>query len=294
MINFSQLSAVPINCYVELSNATVTGGIIRQADFKDVTIEGGTFDYLSCMGKCTISKAVAQNFSFDRFGDLAISDTVLCKLSGNGIENALADGQQLSTLTVRNGGGVTAINGRDLPLSVNTIYLVGNASAELTLNTDVFSINGAAANSYNEQTYAEGTVLHITGNNDGKEILVNQAGDPSNLKPLRITEEGLPDRTGVTGVPMSGEGMTLTSMRAWLEVRHHGRERKDTRGALHHHPGRNPVDLSSDTINPTISHCRGADHFCKCDCHRHRGRGLCWCGEHHHSGRHLPEGCLHG
>ena len=37
VINFSQLS---INCYVKLSNATVTGGIIRQADFKDVTIEG--------------------------------------------------------------------------------------------------------------------------------------------------------------------------------------------------------------------------------------------------------------
>ena len=108
VIDFSQLSAVPINCSVELSNATVTGGIIRQANFRDVTIEGGTFDYLSCMGKCTISKAVAQSFSFDRFGDLAISDTVLCNLSdGNGIENALADGQQLSTLTVRN-GGVTA------------------------------------------------------------------------------------------------------------------------------------------------------------------------------------------
>ena len=108
---------------------------------------------------------------------------------------------------MRNGGGVTAINGRDLPLSVNTIYLVGNASAELTLNTDVFSINGAAANSYNEQTYAEGTVLHITGNNDGKEILVNQAGDPSNLKPLRITEEGLPDRTGVTPHSVSEGGI---------------------------------------------------------------------------------------
>ena len=199
VINFSHLSAVPINCYVELSNATVTGGIIRQANFRDVTIEGGTFDFLSCAGKCTISKVVAQSFDFDKWNsDLAISDTVLCKLSdGTSIENALADGQQLSTLTVRN-GGVTAINGRDLPLSVNTIYLVGNASAELTLNTDVFSINGAAANSYNEQTYAEGSVLHITSNNDGKEILVNQAGDASNLKPLRITEEGLPDRTGVT------------------------------------------------------------------------------------------------
>ena len=198
VIDFSQLSAVPINCSVELSNATVTGGIIRQANFRDVTIEGGTFDYLSCMGKCTISKAVAQSFSFDRYGNLAISDTVLCNLSdGNDIGNALAVGQQLSKLTVRN-GGVTAVNGRDLPLSVNTIYLVGNASAELTLNTDVFSINGAAANSYNAMTYAEGNVLHITGNNDGKEILVNQAGDASNLKPLRITEEGLPDLTGVT------------------------------------------------------------------------------------------------
>ena len=191
-INFSQLSAVPINCAVELSNATVTGGIIRQADFEDVTIKDSTFDFLSCAGKCTISNVVAQSFSFDRSGDLAISDTVLCKLSGNGIENALADGQRLSKLTVRN-GGVTAVNGRDLPSSVNTIYLVGNASAELTLNTDVYSINGA-----NEQTYAEGNVLHITVNNDGKEILVNQPGDPSNLKPLRITEEGKPDTDGVT------------------------------------------------------------------------------------------------
>ena len=255
VINFSQLSAVPINCYVELSNATVTGGIIRQADFKDVTIEGGTFDYLSCMGKCTISKAVAQNFSFDRFGDLAISDTVLCKLSGNGIENALADGQQLSTLTVRNGGGVTAINGRDLPLSVNTIYLVGNASAELTLNTDVFSINGAAANSYNEQTYAEGTVLHITGNNDGKEILVNQAGDPSNLKPLRITEEGLPDRTGVTPHSVSEGGVTgdVYEGLGWQYAEVSGEDEDGYRTMLVlilTSPDGSPVNLTSDTINP--------------------------------------------
>ena len=255
VINFSQLSAVPINCYVELSNATVTGGIIRQADFKDVTIEGGTFDYLSCMGKCTISKAVAQNFSFDRFGDLAISDTVLCKLSGNGIENALADGQQLSTLTVRNGGGVTAINGRDLPLSVNTIYLVGNASAQLTLNTDVFSINGAAANSYNEQTYAEGTVLHITGNNDGKEILVNQAGDPSNLKPLRITEEGLPDRTGVTPHSVSEGGVTgdVYEGLGWQYAEVSGEDEDGYRTMsvlILTSPDGSPVNLTSDTINP--------------------------------------------
>ena len=251
VINFSQLSAVPINCAVELSNAIVTGGIIRQANFRDVTIEGSTFDYLSCMGKCTISKAVAQSFSFDRFGDLAISDTVLCKLSdGNDIGNALAVGQQLSKLTVRN-GGVTAINGRDLPLSVNTIYLVGNASAELTLNTDVFSINGAAANSYNDQTHAEGNVLHITGNNDGKEILVNQAGDASNLKPLRITEEGLPDLTGVTPHSVSQDGMTgdIYEGLGWqyLVVEYGYRTMSVL---ILTSPDGSPVDLTSDTINP--------------------------------------------
>ena len=252
VIDFSQLSAVPINCSVELSNATVTGGIIRQANFRDVTIEGGTFDYLSCMGKCTISKAVAQSFSFDRFGDLAISDTVLCNLSdGNGIENALADGQQLSTLTVRN-GGVTAINGRDLPLSVNTIYLVGNASAELTLNTDVFSINGAAANSYNAMTYAEGNVLHITGNNDGKEILVNQAGDASNLKPLRITEEGLPDLTGVTPHSVSQDGMTgdIYEGLGWQYLVVEDGYRTMSVLILTSPDGSSPVNLTSDTINP--------------------------------------------
>ena len=248
-INFSKLSAVPINCAVELSNATVTGGIIRQADFTDVTIKDSTFDYLTCAGKCTISNVVAQSFEWDG-GDLAISDTVLCKLSGNGIENALADGQKLSKLTVRN-GGVTAVNGRDLPSSVNTIYLVGNASAELTLNTDVYSINGAAANSYNEQTYAEGSVLHITSNNDGKEILVNQAGDASNLKPLRITEEGKPDTDGVTPHFVNQDGMTgnvyegLGWQYAVVEVGY-----RTMSVLILTSPDGSPVDLTSDTINP--------------------------------------------
>ena len=252
VINFSELSAVPINCAVELSNAIVTGGIIRQANFRDVTIEGSTFDYLYCAGKCTISKAVAQSFSFDRFGDLAISDTVLCNLSdGTSIENALAAGQKLSKLTVRN-GGVTAINGRDLPLSVNTIYLVGNASAELTLNTDVFSINGAAANSYNEQTYAEGNVLHITGNNDGEEILVNQPGDASNLKPLRITEEGLPDLNGVTPHSVSEGGVTgkVYEGLGWQYLVVEDGYRTMSGLILTSPDGSSPVNLTSDTINP--------------------------------------------
>ena len=246
---------MPINCAVKLSNATVTDGIIRQANFRDVTIEGGTFDYLYCAGKCTISNVVAQSFSFDRFGDLAISDTVLCQLSdGTSIKNALAVGQKLSKLTVRN-GGVTAINGRDLPLSVNTLYLVGNASAELTLNTDVYSINDAAANSYNEQTYAEGSVLHITGNNDGKEILVNQAGDASNLKPLRITEEGKPDLTEVTPHSVNQDGVTGNVYEGlgwqYLVVSGVVEDGYETMSALVlTSPDGSPVDLTSDTINP--------------------------------------------
>ena len=250
VIDFSKLSAVPINCAVELSNATVTGGIIRQADFTDVTIKDSTFDFLSCAGECTISNVVAQSFEWDG-GDLAISDTVLCKLSGNGIENALADGQKLSKLTVRN-GGVTAVNGRDLPSSVNTIYLVGNASAELTLNTDVFSINGAAANSYNEQTYAEGSVLHITSNNDGKEILVNQAGDASNLKPLRITEEGLPDLTEVTPHSLNQDGVTgkVYEGLGWQYLVVEDGYRTMSVLILTSPDGSSPVDLTSDTINP--------------------------------------------
>jgi len=250
VINFSHLSAVPINCYIELSNATVTGGIIRQANFKNVTIEGSTFDYLYCAGKCTISNVVAQSFEWHG-GDLAISDTVLCKLSdGTSIKNALAEGQQLSKLTVRN-GGVTAINGRDLPSSVNTIYLVGNASAELTLNTDVYSINDAAANSYNEQTYAEGSVLHITGNNDGKEILVNQAGDASNLKPLRITEEGKPDLTEVTPHYVSQDGVTgkVYEGLGWQYLVVEDGYRTMSVLILTS-PDGGPVDLTSDTINP--------------------------------------------
>ena len=250
-INFSQLSAVPINCAVELSNATVTGGIIRQADFTDVTIKDGTFDFLSCAGNCTISNVVAQSFEWHG-GDLAISDTVLCKLSdGTSIKNALAEGQRLSKLTVRN-GGVTAVNGRDLPSSVNTIYLVGNASAELTLNTDVFSINGAAANSYNEQTYAEGSVLHITSNNDGKEILVNQAGDASNLKPLRITEEGLPDLTEVTPHSLNQDGVTgkVYEGLGWQYLVVEVGYRTMSVLILTSPDGSSPVDLTSDTINP--------------------------------------------
>ena len=250
-IDFSKLSAVPINCAVELSNATVTGGIIRQADFTDVTIKDSTFDYLTCAGKCTISNVVAQSFEWDG-GDLAISDTVLCKLSGNGIENALADGQKLSKLTVRN-GGVTAVNGRDLPSSVNTIYLVGNASAALTLNTDVYSINDAAVKSYDEQTtYAEGNVLHITGKNDGKEILVNQPDDPSNLKPLRITEEGLPDRTGVTPHSLNQDGVTgdIYEGLGWQYLVVEDGYRTMSGLILTSPDGSSPVNLTSDTINP--------------------------------------------
>ena len=275
--DFSALSDGSINCYVEITNANVTGGEfgkngrltitsgkISGGTFHSVSagissingngaveITGGTFDSLFCNGSCSITNAVIQSCNFNTYGNntYTISDTVLGELP-DGIQKLLADGQQLSTLVVRN-GGVTAMNGRTLPLSTNTIYLVGAGSAELTLNTDVLSINEAPVSSYNANTSADGKVLRITGKNDGAEIFVNKSTDPSDLKPLRITEEGLPDLTGVTGVPMSGEGMTANLYEGlgwkYATMKENGR----TRAALYiTTPDGNPVDLASDTINP--------------------------------------------
>ena len=275
--DFSKLSDVPINCYVEITNANITGGEfgkngrlnitsgkISGGTFHNVSaginsingnnaveITGGTFDSLYCNGSCSIANAVIQSCNFNTYGNntYTISDTVLGELP-DGLQKLLPAGQQLSTLVVRN-GGVTAMNGRTLPLSTNTIFLVGEGSAELTLNTDVRSINDAPVSSYNTNTSADGKVLRITGNNDGAEIFVNKSTDLSDLKPLRITEEGLPDLTDVTGVPVSGEGMTANLYEGlgwkYATMKENGR----TRAALYiTTPDGNPVDLSSDTINP--------------------------------------------
>ena len=275
--DFSALSDVPINCPVEITNANITGGEfgengrltitsgkISGGTFHSVSaginsingnsaveITGGTFDSLFCNGSCSIANAVIQSCNFNTYGNntYTISDTVLGELP-DGIQKLLPAGQQLSTLVVRN-GGVTAMNGRTLPLSTNTIYLVGAGSAELTLNTDVLSINDAPVENYNANTSADGKVLRITGKNDGAKIFVNKSTDPSDLKPLRITEKGLADLTGVTGVPMSGEGMTANLYEGlgwkYATMEENGR----TRAALYiTTPDGNPVDLSSDTINP--------------------------------------------
>ena len=275
--DFSLLSDVPINCYVEITNANVTGGEfgkngrltitsgkISGGTFHSVSagissingnnaveITGGTFDSLYCNGSCSIANAVIQSCNFSTYGNntYTISDTVLGELP-DGLQKLLPAGQQLSTLVVRN-GGVTAMNGRTLPLSTNIIYLVGAGSAELTLNTDVLSINDAPVSSYNANTSADGKVLRITGKNDGAEIFVNKSTDPSDLKPLRITEEGLPDLTGVTGVPVSGEGMTanLYEGLGWKYATK--KENGRTRAALYiTTPDGNPVDLASGAINP--------------------------------------------
>ena len=276
-INFKDLSPAPISCTVQATNATVTdadfgqtgalvltsgkitGGTYHNANVGinstnrkgTVEITGGTFDFLYCNSSCSIANAVIQSVDFSTYGNntYTISDTVLGELP-DGIQKLLPAGQQLSTLVVRN-GGVTAMNGRTLPLSTNTIYLVGAGSAKLTLNTDVLSINDAPVENYNANTSADGKVLRITGKNDGAKIFVNKSTDPSDLKPLRITEEGLPDLTGVTGVPVSGEGMTANLYEGlgwkYATMKENGR----TRAALYiTTPDGNPVDLASVTSNP--------------------------------------------
>lgn len=275
--DFSARSNVPINCSVEIANVNITGGEFGQnsvltitsgkisgGSFHNVTadisstngngaveITGGTFDYLYCNGSCSISNAVIQSCYFSTYGNntYTISDTVLGELP-DGLQKLLPAGQQLSTLVVRN-GNVTAMNGRTLPLSTNTVYLVGEGSAVLTLSDDVRSINDAPVSSYNAKTSAKGNALHIFGNNDGKDILVNKSTDPSALKPLRITKNGLPDLTGVTNVPMTGEGMTI-NLYEGLGWKYATMEEDGMESASLYitTPDGNPVDLSSDTINP--------------------------------------------
>ena len=283
-IDFKELSTAPINCAVQLTNATITdaafgekgalvltsgkitGGTYPEARVGisttdgtgKVEITGGVFDSLSCYGECTISNAVILDCMFSTFFDnskFAVSDTVFGALPDD-LESALAAGQQISKLVVRN-GNVTAINGRSLTLSTNTIYLVGAGTADITLDTDVLSINEEAVENYNANTSAAGKVLRITGNNDGKDILVNKSTDVGAVKPLRITSEGLPDLTGVEPKKVTGEGMeiTLYEGQGWKYGIMSGKDESGVQRTasqiLITSPDGSPVDLTSSEINPS-------------------------------------------
>ena len=281
--DFSLLSDVPINCYVEITNANITGGEFGENGRLNITsgkisggtfhnvsagissingnsaveITGGTFDSLYCNGSCSIANAVIQSCNFSTYGNntYTISDTVLGELP-DGLQKLLPAGQQLSTLVVRN-GGVTAMNGRNLTLSTNTIYLVGAGTADITLDTDVLSINEEAVENYNSNTSAAGKVLRITGNNDGADILVNKSTDVGAVKPLRITEDGLPDLTGVEPKKVTGEGMeiTLYEGQGWKYAIMSGKDESGVQRTasqiLITSPDGNPVDLTSSEINPS-------------------------------------------
>lgn len=283
-IDLKELSTAPINCAVQLTNATVTdaafgekgalvltsgkitGGTYPEARVGisttdgtgKVEITGGVFDSLSCYGECTISNAVILDCTFSTFFDnskFAVSDTVFGALP-DALEDALATGQQISKLVVRN-GNVTAINGRSLTLSTNTIYLVGAGTADITLDTDVLSINEEAVENYNANTSAAGKVLRITGNNDGKDILVNKSTDVGAVKPLRITSEGLPDLTDVEPKEITGGGMTITLYegQGWKYGIMSGKDESGVQRTasqiLITSPDGSPVDLTSREINPS-------------------------------------------
>ena len=282
-IDFKELSTAPINCAVQLTNATITdaafgekgalvltsgkitGGIYPEARVGisttdgtgKVEITGGVFDSLSCYGECTISNAVILDCMFSTFFDnskFAVSDTVFGALPDD-LEGALAAGQKISKLVVRN-GNVTAINGRNLTLSTNTIYLVGAGTADITLDTDVLSINEEAVENYNSNTSAAGKVLHITGNNDGKDILVNKSTDVGAVKPLRITSEGLPDLTEVEPKKMTvgGTEITLYEGQGWKYATRTYKDKGELVSQsmiLITSPDGSPVDLTSREINPS-------------------------------------------
>ena len=282
-IDFKELSTAPINCAVQLTNATITdaafgekgalvltsgkitGGTYPEARVGisttdgtgKVEITGGVFDSLSCYGECTISNAVILDCMFSTFFDnskFAVSDTVFGALPDD-LEGALAAGQKISKLVVRN-GNVTAINGRNLTLSTNTIYLVGAGTADITLDTDVLSINEEAVENYNSNTSAAGKVLRITGNNDGKDILVNKSTDVGAVKPLRITSEGLPDLTEVEPKKMTvgGTEITLYEGQGWKYATRTYKDKGELVSQsmiLITSPDGSPVDLTSREINPS-------------------------------------------
>ena len=93
--DFSALSSVPINCYVEITNANITGGEFGENGRLNITsgkisggtfhnvsagissingnsaveITGGTFDSLYCNGSCSITNAVIQSCNFNTYGN---------------------------------------------------------------------------------------------------------------------------------------------------------------------------------------------------------------------------------
>lgn len=252
---------------VSLYNGTATGGtfdslfvnsLYVNGAFGQNTVTGVTCDFLHTMGNCDISHVVVVGgTSFSTYSEytVTISDSAFPEAPD---ANVLADGQKVSRIVVRN-GNITAVNGMPLNLSQNLFYLVGNGSADLTLDTDVLSINDDAdLTHFNNKTSAEGKVLHLTGNNDGADILVNKSTDAGSLKPLRITSEGKPDLTGVEEQHMVGEGMDISLWEGlgWKYATVQD-EDEDTGESLTvsqillTSPDGGPVDLMDSTINPT-------------------------------------------
>ena len=152
-------------------DSTASGGRFKNLFLEEnAKVTGITAENVDVDGsKAEISNSVILNELTLESGTVEVRDTVCGKPMNKAY---LADGQQQSKLTVSN-GTVTAINGN--AVATDTVYLIGNAKAELTFSNTVTDINGAAASDYNKGTSAIDRSLNITAKNDGEPIVVNMA-----------------------------------------------------------------------------------------------------------------------
>ena len=254
---------------VYLLDGTVTGTLLIEADnmygvrvlggsYADVqlnlgTIDGGTYDKLTENGG-----NVRGGFFRDISGLSADTQQQAHQLLLP--ENCTLNGQKETKIYIIKKYNYSG-NGNDLELVVESdtgcdvwaVASTGGSVMALPAGTQNYAF-----------TYFDSTIATISISADGKTLSASfnmipaQNGAPMKLVPmalgateLRFNNEGLPDLTGVTGVPMSGEGMTANLYEGlgwkYATMEENGR----TRAALYiTTPDGNPVDLSSDTINP--------------------------------------------
>ena len=254
---------------VYLLDGTVTGTLLIEADnmygvrvlggsYADVqlnlgTIDGGTYDKLTENGG-----NVRGGFFRDISGLSADTQQQAHQLLLP--ENCTLNGQKETKIYIIKKYSYSG-NGNDLELVVESDIGCG-AWAVASTGGSVMALP-AGTTDY-RFTYGGMTIATVSISTYGKTLSASFSALPlsdnapmelvqilSVNKELSFTSEGLPDLTGVTGVPMSGEGMTANLYEGlgwkYATMEENGR----TRAALYiTTPDGNPVNLSSVTSNP--------------------------------------------
>ena len=221
-LDFNDTSLIPadtaLNCSMMVQNGTLknlTGGFLMEVGLVNGSIENSQLSMLALQDS-TASDVTAVSLFLG--GSSKISN-VITAYSGDedfkaSVKPYLADGQNVSKLTVANGVVYTA-NGFGCMGEgdyFSNFYLIGKVKADFLLNTDIVTVNDvkAAELTADNIKVSDGTILHLTSKNDGADYQINDADTPTTAKALQITEKGLPDVTGVYGQAINYNGITAT------------------------------------------------------------------------------------